>query len=250
MIMDDQSRPNRGERGSRPIREGRFGARDDMPRGPPRYTPRKKPQRPVKRREKTHFDVKLFGRWDSNVLVNDPSLKSYINLEPKMLPRSAGIHRGRFHKSKMHVVERLALKMSVSGHTGKKHKLTSGKFGGNYTTILKVVEKALGIIEKKENKNPIEILVKAIENSALREEVISFQMGSIMAREAVITAPQRRVDKSLRFFAQSAYRRSFNKHKGLAEALADELMAAAKNSQDSFAIKEKERMEREATGAR
>ena len=248
--MDRQSRPERSERGSD------RGDRMDHgrnPRGGDRYgqqRPRARPQKPVKKREKTKFDVKLFGRWDSNVPINDPSLKGYINVDPKILPRSAGTHRGRFHKSKMHVVERLALKMSVSGHTGKKHKITSGKFGGNYTTILKVVEKALEIIEKKENKNPIEVLIKAIENAALREEVISFQMGSIMARESVITAPQRRVDKTLRFFAQSAYRRTFNKHKGLAEALAEEIIAASKNLQDSFAIKEKERIEREATGAR
>ena len=245
-----QTRPDAMQRGGR----GRLD-REDQERTPNKRfgqerRPRPKAQKPVKKREKTHFDVKLFEKWDSNVAISDPSLKSYINLEPKMLPRSAGIHRGRFHKSKMHIVERLALKMSVSGHTGKKHKITSGKFGGNYINVLGVVEKALEIIEKKENKNPLDILVKAIENSALREEVISFQMGSIMAREAVITAPQRRVDKSLRFFAQSAYRKSFNKNKGLAEALADELMAAAKNSADSFAIKEKERIEREATGAR
>ncbi|MFA4820140.1 MAG: 30S ribosomal protein S7 [Candidatus Aenigmatarchaeota archaeon] len=204
----------------------------------------------VKKREKTVFDVKLFNRWDSNVAVNDPSLKGYINLDPKILPRSAGTQRGRFHKSRMHIVERLALKMLVSGHVGKKHRLTSGKFSGNYINVLDAVERALGIIEKKENKNPIEILVRAIENAALREEVISFQMGSIMARESVITAPQRRVDKTLRAIAQSAYRRAFNKNKGLAEALADELLAAYKNSGDSFAIKEKERVEREATGAR
>ncbi len=210
----------------------------------------KKRQKPVKQREKTKFDLKLFSKWDTNSQINDPSLKGYINLEPRILPRSEGGQRGRFHKSKMHVVERLALKMLVSGHTGKKHKITSGKFGGGWTTIISVVEKALEIIEKKENKNPIDILVMAIENAALREEVISYQMGSIMAREAVITAPQRRVDKTLRFFAQSAYRKSFNKKRGLAEALADEIIAAAKNSGDSFAIKEKERIEREATGAR
>ena len=240
------TRPERGDRGDeRGGRDGDRRGRFDRPR-----ERRPRPQRPVKKREKTHFDVKLFGRWDSNVPVNDPSLKSYINLEPKILPRSAGTQRGRFHKSRMHIIERLALKMSVSGHTGKKHRITSGKFGGNYTTIIGVVEKALGIIEKKENKNPIEIFVRAIENAALREEVISYQLGSIMARESVITAPQRRVDKTLRFFAQSAYRRSFNKHKGLAEALADEIIACYKNSADSFAIKEKERIEREATGAR
>lgn len=233
-------------------REQERGFRGRAPSRNPRYgnAPKRRPVKTVKKREKTIFNFKLFGKWDSNVPVNDPSLKGYINLESRILPRSAGTQRGRFHKSRMHITERLALKMSVSGHTGKKHKLTSGKFGGNYNNVIKTVEKALEIIEKKENKNPIEVLVKAIENAALREEVISYQLGSIMARESVITAPQRRVDKTLRFFAQSAYRRSFNKKKSLAESLAEELIAAYKNSADSFAIKEKERIEREASGAR
>ncbi|MBI4174168.1 MAG: 30S ribosomal protein S7 [Candidatus Aenigmarchaeota archaeon] len=240
--MEERSERRGGPRGAAP--RGRF-ARN------PRYgTPKKRQAKPVRKREKHVFNFKLFNRWDSNVPVNDPSLKSYINLEAKILPRSAGTHRGRFHKSKMHITERLALKLSVSGHTGKKHKLTSGKFGGNYNNVIKIVEHALAIIEKKENKNPIEVLVKAIENAALREEVISYQLGSIMARESVITAPQRRVDKTLRFFAQSAYRKSFNKKKSLADSLAEEIMAAFKNSQDSFAVKEKERIEREAGGAR
>jgi len=240
-------------------REGHDEGRSSS-RGAPRYersrasrygaAPKKRAPKPVRKRDKHVFNVKLFNRWDTNVPVNDPSLKGYINLEPRILPRSAGSQRGRFHKSRMHIVERLALKMSVSGHTGKKHKLTSGKFGGNYNTVIKSVEKALEIIEKKENKNPVEVLVKAIENAALREEVISYQLGSIMARESVITAPQRRVDKTLRFFAQAAYRKSFNKKKSLGESLAEELMAAYKNSADSFAIKEKERIEREASGAR
>src|SRR3989344_4320300 len=242
---------NEMDQDDRPHGRGRMGDRRDDRR--PYQRAERKPRKiikPVKKREKTVFDVKLFNRWDTNVPVNDPSLRGYINLEPKILPRSAGTQRGRFHKSRMHIVERLALKMSVSGHTGKKHKLTSGKFGGNYNTVIKSVEKALEIIEKKENKNPVEVLVKAIENAALREEVISYQLGSIMARESVITAPQRRVDKTLRFFAQAAYRKSFNKKKSLGESLAEELMAAYKNSADSFAIKEKERIEREASGAR
>jgi len=211
--------------------------------------PPRKQVKPQKQREKTKFTFKLFNRWDP-VEVSDMSLRDYINTEARIVPRSAGIHRGRFHKSKMHIVERLALKMMVSGHTGKKHKLTSGKFGGGYTTVIKEVEDALAIIEKKEGKNPLEVLVKAIENSALREEVISYQLGSIMAREAVITAPQRRVDKTLRYFAQAAYRSAFNKRKGLAQALADEIIAASKGSSDSFAMKEKDRVEREATGSR
>lgn len=239
------------ERRDREDYRGRGRDRGRRDRDREDYTPKPKKQVKVaKKREKHVFDFKLFGRWDSAVPINDSSLKGYINIEPKIMPKSEGSQRGRFHKSKMHVVERLALKMLVSGHTGKKHKITSGKFGGGYITILKQVEKALEIVETKTKKNPIEVLVGAIENAALREEVISYQMGSIMAREAVITAPQRRVDKTLRFFAQAAYRKSFNKKTGLAASLADEIIAAYNNSGDSFAIKEKERIEREATGAR
>ncbi len=208
----------------------------------------KKPKN-IPKREKTRFSFKLFGRWDA-IEVTDPSLRGYVNMEPKFLPRTEGSARGRFHKSRMHIVERLALKLMISGHTGKKHKLTSGKFAGNYANVISAVERALAIIESREKKNPLEVLVHAIENAAVREEVVSYQKGSIIAREAVITSPQRRIDKALKFFAQSAYRRAFNKKKPLAEALADELTAASKGSTDSFAIKEKERLEREATGAR
>ena len=210
-------------------------------------------QRPQKQKiqkhEKTKFSFRLFGKWEAVENV-DPSMKDYINVEPRILPRSEGALRGRFHKSKMHIVERLALKLMVSGHTGKKHKLTSGKFAGNYYNVLSVLEKALEIIEKKEGKNPLEVLVKAIENAGLREEVVAYQKGSIIAREAVITSPQRRIDKALKYFAQSAYRRAFKNKKKLSEGLADELLAAYRGSTDSFAIKEKERIEREASGAR
>ncbi|MBI4018339.1 MAG: 30S ribosomal protein S7, partial [Candidatus Aenigmarchaeota archaeon] len=64
------------------------------------------------------------------------------------------------------------------------------------------------------------------------------------------TAPQRRVDKTLRYFAQGAYRKSFHSKKGLAQALAEEILAAYHGSQDSTALREKERIEREASGAR
>ena len=187
IIMDERRHgTGRGEDDRRSRRD------DDMPMGGRRFSrprrdfdekPRKTPK-PVKKREKIRVDVKLFGRWESNSNVNDPGLKGYINVEPKFLPRSEGGQRGRFHKSKMHVVERLALKMLVSGHTGKKHKLTSGKFGGGWSTIIKVVEEALEIIEKKEKKNPIDVLVMGIENAALREEVISYQMGNVMSRQS------------------------------------------------------------------
>ncbi|MBI3190844.1 30S ribosomal protein S7 [archaeon] len=210
---------------------------------------KKKQQAKPKHREKVIFSFKLFGKWEP-VEVTDPSLRGYVNTDGRFLPRTEGSSRGRFHKSRMHIVERLALKMLIPGHTGKKHKLSSGRFGGNYSNVISAVEKALDIIHQKEKKNPLEVLVNAIENAALREEVVSYQKGSVIAREAVVSSPQRRVDKTLKYIAQSTYRKSFKSKKKLSEALADELLAAARGSTDSFAIKEKERIEREASGAR
>ncbi len=202
------------------------------------------------KKEKKLPQLKLFGRWPSDVQTTDIGLANYINLEPRFLPRSAGVHRNIFHKSKMHIVERLALHLLIPGHHGKRHRLTSGKLAGNFHNAMRIVENALEIIEKKENKNPLEVLVKALENAAAREEIITYQLGSIMAREAVITAPQRRIDKTLRNIAQGSYRNSFNKKTSIEQTLANEIIAAARGSNESFAVREKERLENEAAGAR
>ena len=211
--------------------------------------PRKKTVKKEKKQERKLFPLKLFGKWSSEVPSSDIGMKPYINLDPYFLPRSAGRYRNPFHKSRSHIVERLSQHLVVAGHQGKRHKLTSGVLGGHMYNSLKVVEKALDIVEQREKKNPVETLVKAIETAALREEIISFQVGSVMAREAVVTSPQRRVDKTLRFLAQGAYRKSFNKKTTIAQALADEIIASAAGK-ESFAVREKERIEREAAGSR
>ena len=59
--------------------------------------------------KKQEFDIKLFGKWESKAQISDPSLRHYINLDARLLPRSGGSNRGRFHKSKSHIVERLAM---------------------------------------------------------------------------------------------------------------------------------------------
>lgn len=202
--------------------------------------------------EKLWEELKLFGRWSSNVEVRDPGLKRYITLKPIIIPKSCGArdYRERFQKSKMHIVERLALHLIVSGHSAKKHKITSGKFGGGLYTALKVIEKAFQIIEKKTGKNPIEVLVRAVENAAACEEVTSYQLGGIIARVAVVTSPQRRVDKALRIICQSAYKISFNNKIDIVNALAEELINASENSSKSLAIAYRERTEQEAMGAR
>ena len=85
-------------------------------------------------------DMKLFGLWDcKDVEVSDISLVRYINLKERLVPHSAGRHEHkRFHKSYVHIVERLANKlMSPGKNTGKK------------ILALNAVKSALQIIELK-----------------------------------------------------------------------------------------------------
>jgi small subunit ribosomal protein S7 len=197
-------------------------------------------------------ELKLFNRWSFDVEVKDPGLKPYINLKPAVVPKTGGRYsKQKFYKSKMNIVERFANKLMVPGHRGKKHLLSSGRNTGKTQTILNIVKRVFEKLEKKTNKNPIEVLVGAIENAALREEITSYQMGGIIVRKAVITSPQRRVDSALTIIVQSAYREAFGKKTSMTDALVTEIFYAYQNdASKSKAIKEKERIERESGGAR
>lgn len=197
--------------------------------------------------------MKIFDKWEiDNIEVTDMGLKKYIGLEPTIIPKTSGRYSTKHQtKFKINIVERLMTKLMVPGHRGKKHLISSGRATGKYATHYKTVKKAFEIIEEKTKKNPIEVFVQAIENTALREEIASYQVGGIIVRRAVITSPQRRVDLSLRTITQASYKKSFGKKETMAEALARELIAASKgDASKSEAVKEKERIEREAEGAR
>ncbi len=139
----------------------------------------------------------------------------------------------------------------MPGHRGKKHVLTSGRCVGKTEIQYKIVKKTFEKIEQQTKKNPIEVFVRALENSALREEITQYQVGGIIVRRAVITSPQRRVDLALSNMVQTAYRKSFGKKEDMVGALTAEIAAAYNNdASKSEAIKERERIEREAEGAR
>lgn len=198
-------------------------------------------------------DIKIFDKWNTKeVKPSDIGLEKYINLEPRFVPRSGGRYANKqFHKSKMNIVERLMNKMQVPGHHGKKHIMTSGRATGKTMIHFKIIMEAFGRIEQQTKKNPIEVLVKAIENSAPREEITQYQVGGIMLRRAVITSPQRRVDLALSNIVQTAYKKSFGKKETIVDTLTSEIIGAYNNdAQKSESVKEKERLERESEGAR
>lgn len=194
---------------------------------------------------------KVFGIWDtSEVEVRDPSLRAYINLRPVLVPHTMGRHFRQFGKAEVPIVERLINKMMVTGHEGKKHKRTSGRNTGKKILASDIVKEALMLVEKRTKKNPIQVLVDALINAGPREETTRLKYGGIAYHQSVDVAPQRRLDLALRFIAIGAARQAFKSKKSIAQALADEIIAAANYDMKCYSISKKEEIERIAKAAR
>jgi len=196
--------------------------------------------------------IKAFNRWGTDgIAVDDVGLKGYITLEPRLAPKTGGRYAGnRFHKSKIFIVERLINKIMVPGHRGKRHSRTSYHITGKAHTAYNIVEEAFKLIEQKTKENPIHVFIKAIENAAQREEIVTIEYGGARYPKAVECAPQRRIDLALRYMTQGAYAKSFNTKKHIVNTLADEIMAAYSKSNLSNAITKKLEIERQADTAR
>jgi len=196
--------------------------------------------------------IKAFNRWGTeSIKIEDPGLKNYITLEPKIVPKTGARYAGsRFYKSKVFIVERFINKLMVPGHKSKKHYISSGHNTGKAHSTFQLVEDAFEIIEKKTGKNPIEVFVKSIENAAPREEIVSVEYGGARYPKAVEMAPQRRVDFAIKNMVQGIYSKSFNKKKDAVDAIADEIIAAYNLSNNSNAISKKIDIERQADASR
>jgi small subunit ribosomal protein S7 len=196
--------------------------------------------------------IKFFGKWSSDdIKVDDPGLVKYISLEPRHFPKTGARYVGnRFHKSKISIVERLINKVMNPGHRAKKHKISSGRCTGKAHTASDIVEDTLTIIEQRLKLNPVAVLVKSIENSAPREEIISIEYGGARYPKAVESSPLRRIDYVLRQMTQGAYQKSFNSKKKISVCLADEIIAAFNLQQNSAAVSKKLELERQADSAR
>ncbi len=196
--------------------------------------------------------VLTMGRWDATEAeIEDEGLERYISLENVIAPRSRGRHVERqFYKADVAITERLLNRLYVAGHRGNKHKITSGRNTGNSQRLWNLLEETFEIIEEETGENPIQILVRALENSAPEEEVVTYQRGGVRARKAVLVSPQRRVDLALRLLVQGAYESRLQESDDAAEVLAQELIGASNGDTDVRAVREKERKEKEAEGAR
>jgi small subunit ribosomal protein S7 len=185
--------------------------------------------------------VRLFSEWGyDGIEVRDIGLKRYLNLDPVYLPHSGGRHEARrFRKSNLNIVERF-----INGL------MKPGSSGGDKIRITDTVRTAFKIINLKTGRNPVEVLVRAIENASPNEDTTRIGYGGVVYRLAVDISPQRRIDLALRFIVKGISEQTFNNVKTLEEIIADQLIGAANNDGNNFAIRRKQEIERIALSSR
>src|SRR3989344_5197547 len=194
---------------------------------------------------------KLFGLYDvSEVKVNDPGMKKYINLEPKLVVKSYGRIREKFSKGRINIIELFANLIAVPGHRGKKHKIQTSWKTGKYSQNMKIVLGCMKIIEEKTKQNPVQVLVTALENAAPMDGITVIEYGGARYPQAVDISPMRRVTMTLRIIVQGSYDKSFNKKTKIERALADEIIKAYNQDTDSYAMGKKRDSEKQADSAR
>ncbi|MFB6298604.1 MAG: 30S ribosomal protein S7 [Salinirussus sp.] len=184
-------------------------------------------------------DALLFERWTiDDIEFNDPSTERYITLTP--IAHTMGRHADKqFKKSEISIVERFINRlMQTDENTGKKQLTT------------RMVREAFDRIHDRTGENPLQVLVRAVENAAPREETVRLKYGGISVPKAVDISPQRRVDQALKMLAEGVQNGSFKSDTDAAEAVARQLVGAANNDVGTYAVSQKEEKERVAAAAR
>lgn len=191
----------------------------------------------------------LFRKWDtSDIEIKDIGLKNAISLRKTITPLTYGRSAlKRFNKADVNIVERLINKLM---HFGKRYAKNTGRMGGKKTKSINTVKAAFEIIHLKTGKNPVEVLVRAVEHSAPNEDTTRIVYGGTVYHVSVDVAPIRRVDMALRFIAESVRDATYSNPKAIEEHLADFLISASQNDTSSPSIKKKHELERIAQASR
>ncbi|MFP3283202.1 MAG: 30S ribosomal protein S7 [Nitrososphaeria archaeon] len=203
----------------------------------------------MSRKSKEEPKILLFNRWDfDEVTINDPGLKKAISLKPVYIPHSFGRqeHR-RFGKAEVNIVERLINQLM---RFGRKYWKNTGRMGGKKHRAINIVRTTLDIVHLRTGKNPVEVLVRAIENASPNEDVTRITYGGVTYHVSVDVSPFRRIDIALRNIALGAREAAFSHPKSIEECLADEIIAAANGDTGSSAIRARIEMERVAAASR
>ncbi|UCE96659.1 MAG: 30S ribosomal protein S7 [Candidatus Bathyarchaeota archaeon] len=186
-------------------------------------------------------EIKLFGKWSfQNIELQDVGLKKCVSIRPIYIPHSMGRHEHhRFHKSDVNIVERLVNNLMMPG-----------KNAGKKTRAINTLKNAFEIIQLRTGRNPIKVLLRAIEKSAPCEDTTRITYGGVAYHMAVDVSPQRRVDLALRLLAEGARKSSFGNSRTIEECLAEELTLAANSDIKSHAVSKRNEIERIAQANR
>ena len=191
----------------------------------------------------------LFRKWDiSDIEIKDIGLKNAISLKKSVIPMSFGRSAlKRFNKADVNIVERFVNKTM---HFGKKYAKNTGRMAGKKIHSFNFVKASFDIIYLKTGKNPVEVLVRAIENSAPNEDTTRIVYGGTVYHVSVDVAPLRRVDLALRFIADGVKEATFSNPNTIEEFLAEHLILAANNDPNAPSVKKKNELERIAQASR
>jgi len=189
-------------------------------------------------------EVKVFGRWSTeDVEVSDVSLIDFIGVKGKFavwLPHTAGRYQAKsFRKVQCPIVERLICAMMFHGRNNGKKQMAQ-----------KIVKHTCEIIHLVTGANPLQIIADAVAKSGPREDSTRIGSSGVVRRQAVDVSPLRRVNQAIYLLTTGARNTAFRNIKSVAECLADELINAANDNQNSYAIKKKDEIERVAKANR
>jgi len=189
-------------------------------------------------------EVKVFNKWSTeDVNVVDVSLIDFIGVKGKFavfVPHTGGRYQTRpFRKTQCPIVERLINSLMMHGRNN-----------GKKLMAVKIVKHTLEIIHLVTGDNPLQVLADAVMKSGPREDSTRIGSAGVVRRQAVDVSPLRRVNQAIYLLTTGARNASFRNIKSIAECLADEIINAANDNQNSFAIKKKDEIERVAKANR
>ena len=176
-------------------------------------------------------ELKLFGKYPYSEEVKDVTLADLMAINSSksniIVPHTSGRYQiKRFRKIQCPIIERLTNSLMYHGRNN-----------GKKCLAIKIIKQAFEIISLVTNKNPLEIVLKAITVAGPRED-------------AVDVSPLRRINIGIYLITVGAREASFRTSKNIAECLADELIACAQESNSSYAIRKKDEIERAAKANR
>lgn len=177
----------------------------------------------------------------ADIEVKDISLVDYIKLDNGVyLPHTSGKYATkRFRKAQCPIVERLTNSLMMHGRNN-----------GKKLMAVRILKHTFEIIHLLTDQNPIQVLVDAIINTGPREDSTRIGSAGTVRRQAVDVSPLRRVNQSIALLTTGARESAFRNVKSIAETLAEEIIAAAKGSSTSYAIKKRDELERVAKSNR